>query len=132
MDQEEFNKRVLTAQTLRDVISVYSEKYPGLLVETFDDVCPVYEASIRKNWLLYCSMLHIAKGPVLTFSKDYEDVAEVKVLCDMLTTRGALVRKDSELMKCAGCGLATPTLSYYKLLVCEHKPKWETICSGMT
>ena len=113
------------------VIEIIATVFPTWIQNCLKHFSKDY-SQFEKNWEKVCSNLKTVKTQIILikYISLEEDYSLIRFFCDILTSRGFLVRTYDELFPCEVCEKALPTEKIYAILDKKFKPeKWSTMCS---
>jgi hypothetical protein len=130
----EIMAKLETAPTLREVMDIVEETFPGWVVSFMSGYSADYP-SLTHNWHTICDDKNIAPSQVMIVDDlCFEDTHSlIKHLGELFTMCGFVVRRKRDLIPCETCGLAIPVRFLYDKMKESGKStpdEWSMTCVG--
>ncbi len=121
-----------------EIENYINEIKPGWIVDIINGYSDDYKI-LRKNWYQICEVCKVSPRKIITVrhlptdntDKDFE---LIHVLADNLSSKGYLMRRFNELVKCEECGRGLLSEDLYKLFKDRGSKvlpkKWSNRCSA--
>lgn len=137
-------KELLIKETSRDeILRNIQYLYPDWITDIFPDYSSDYP-HLKNNWLHICKKLNTDPYKIINVKHIHMDVVNeyphydykfefLRDVCDILVSKGFVIRRPGELIGCRVCGKALPSSKLHQFMLDKKLPcpdYWEDKCTG--